>query len=719
MTGRVTQRMPFGGWRCGTSRRGGSGLAGASGSPGASGGQNRPGAWGGCTESTRQPQSLVPARSSRILALFPGTMSLSPGTSLGHYDVTTLLGEGGMGQVWQATDTQLNRQVALKILPDAFADDPDRLARFTREAQILASLNHPNIAAIHGIEESEGTRALVLELVEGPTLADRISQGPIPLDEALPIAKQIAEALEAAHEAGVIHRDLKPANIKVREDGTVKVLDFGLAKALDPAPASDLSESPTLTAAATQMGVILGTAAYMSPEQARGKTVDKRADIWAFGCVLFEMLTGRRVFESEDVSLTLADVMRAEPAWERLPDGVPLALVTFLRRCLQKDARQRIRDIGDVRLALEGAFETLVSTQPDGIVPPALRLWQHPVPLAISVLALVVASLLVGRMLSSAPPAAPPSDPVRLSVMLPEGTEYVNFSSPSRGLAVSEDGRQVVFRGQRDGRRQLFRRSLDDRSVTPIPGTDAGSRSAGALQPFFSPDGTSVAFFDDGDLKRVGLDGTPPITIAEGIGVFAFGDWDNSEIVYADLVQGLFRVSAEGGTPVRLLSGRYFNPTFVPNTGDILFTAEGPGGLRVEMLCAGSTQPEPVLDDARLVALTASNRLVFERDGVMMAATFDAIERSVGPPVPVLDRYAHDQGGRTPQVTVSASGTLVHVPERQSTAPRSLEWVDFDGTMTRVGEVPGGAASVDLSPVRIPLKLNTDSGDRERRFRRR
>ena len=233
-------------------------------------------------------------------------MSLAPGTSIGHYNVTSLLGEGGMGQVWQATDTLLNRQVALKILPDAFADDPDRLARFTREAQILASLNHPNIAAIHGIEEAEGTRALVLELVEGPTLEDRISKGPVPLDEALPIAKQIAEALEAAHEAGVIHRDLKPANIKVREDGTVKVLDFGLARALDPAPDVDPSQSPTLTAAATQMGVILGTAAYMSPEQARGKPVDKRADIWAFGAVVYEMLTGTRPFVGDDVSETLA-----------------------------------------------------------------------------------------------------------------------------------------------------------------------------------------------------------------------------------------------------------------------------------------------------------------------------------------------------------------------------------------------------------------------------
>ena len=278
---------------------------------------------------------------------------------IGRYDVTALLGEGGMGQVWQATDTQLGREVALKILPDAFAADPDRLARFTREAQILASLNHPNIAAIYGIEEAEGTRALVLELVEGPTLADRIAKGPIPLDEALPIAKQIAEALEAAHEAGVIHRDLKPANIKVREDGTVKVLDFGLAKALDPAPSSDPSQSPTLTAAATQMGVIMGTAAYMSPEQARGKVVDKRADIWAFGCVLYEMLTGRRAFQGEDLSLTLASVMKSDPAWDGLPADLSPALRTYLRRCLEKAPRQRVRDIGDLRLALEGGFDTM------------------------------------------------------------------------------------------------------------------------------------------------------------------------------------------------------------------------------------------------------------------------------------------------------------------------------------------------------------------------
>ena len=317
-------------------------------------------------------------------------MALSPGTRLGHYDVTSLLGEGGMGQVWQATDTQLKRQVALKILPDAFAADPERLARFKREAQILASLNHPNIAAIHGIEEAEGTRALVLELVEGPTLADRISTGPIPVDEALPIAKQIAEALEAAHEAGVIHRDLKPANIKVREDGTVKVLDFGLAKAFQP-DASDpnMSMSPTisLTAAATQMGMVIGTTAYMSPEQAKGKVVDKRADVWAFGAVLYEMLTGQQPFIGEDVSDTLATVLKTDPRWDSLPAETPARIRQLIQTCLQKSPKKRVHDVADVRLAMEGAFETTVSTPSEPASAPTLRVWQRPAAIAVTVLA--------------------------------------------------------------------------------------------------------------------------------------------------------------------------------------------------------------------------------------------------------------------------------------------------------------------------------------------
>jgi serine/threonine protein kinase len=279
-------------------------------------------------------------------------MALEPGTTLGPYSVTAKIGEGGMGEVYRARDTKLGRDVALKVLPAAFTDDPDRLARFEREAKVLASLNHTNIGHLYGLEEADGQKALVLELVEGPTLADRIAQGPIPVDEALPIAKQIAEALEAAHEAGVIHRDLKPANVKVKSDGTVKVLDFGLAKALDPSPEGDPSQSPTLTAAPTQTGVIMGTAAYMSPEQARGKPVDKRADVWAFGVVLYEMLTGQRAFQGETSVDILAGVIERSVAFDLLPASLPSSLRVMLRRCITRERKSRLRDIGDARLEI-------------------------------------------------------------------------------------------------------------------------------------------------------------------------------------------------------------------------------------------------------------------------------------------------------------------------------------------------------------------------------
>ena len=366
-------------------------------------------------------------------------MSLSPGTRLGHYDVTSLLGEGGMGQVWQATDTQLNRQVALKILPDAFADDPERLARFTREAQILASLNHPNIAAIYGLEEdeAEGTRALVLELVEGPTLADRIAQGAIPIEDALPIARQIAEALEAAHEAGVIHRDLKPANIKVREDRAVKVLDFGLAKALEPAPADDPSQSPTLTAAATQMGVIMGTAAYMSPEQAAGRPADKRSDIWSFGVVLFEMLTGQRLFTGETVSHVLASVLKTDPNWTLLPPKTSEPLRRLLRRALKKERTRRLSDITDALLDIDDA-----KTAPAPVATSQVSAgWRQTLPSAAA--ASVIAGLLTGLVVWG---VTRPSEPLsaRLAIVAPPG---VQPGYPE----LSPDGRTVAFRGERGG----------------------------------------------------------------------------------------------------------------------------------------------------------------------------------------------------------------------------------------------------------------------------
>ena len=476
-------------------------------------------------------------------------MALSAGTRLGHYDVTTLLGEGGMGQVWQATDTTLNRQVALKILPDAFSADPDRLARFKREAHILASLNHPNIAAIYGIEEAEGTRALVLELVEGPTLADRISKGPIPLDEALPIAKQMAEALEAAHEAGVIHRDLKPANIKVREDGTVKVLDFGLAKALDPNPEGDPSLSPTLTAAATQQGVILGTAAYMSPEQARGKPVDKRADIWAFGCVFFEILSGRKVFAGEDVSVTLADVIRAEPAWDRLPGDVPLLLLTFLKRCLRKDPRERVRDIGDVRLAAEGAFDVAALSSPEAEQSSDSGLpWL--LALAALLLGAVAAAATTWGLLGS-PSSAPDTSYLQVGVAPADqlgstggGQLPGNWALSRTAFAVSPDGRRIVFAGRSGGAERLYLWSLVAPEAQPIGGT------AGAMNPFFSPDGESVGFWASGQLMKVALAGGPPVPLASLSERMYGASWGEAgTIVFASRLSGLLSVPATGGTP--------------------------------------------------------------------------------------------------------------------------------------------------------------------------
>ena len=387
-------------------------------------------------------------------------MALEIGSRLGHYDVTALIGEGGMGQVYRATDTTLDRDVALKVLPDAFTADPDRLARFEREAKVLASLNHPNIGAIYWLEKSSDTRALVLELIEGPTLADRIKQGPIPLDEALPIAKQIAEALEAAHEAGVIHRDLKPANIKVREDGTVKVLDFGLAKALDPNPEGDPSQSPTLTAAATQMGVIMGTAAYMSPEQARGgSTSDHRADVWSFGVLLFEMLTGQRLFEGVTISDTLAAVLRADPDWSGVPSGTPTAVRRLLRRTLVRDRKDRLQHIGDARAEIQDALTpgTMDDSAPSHL---ADRLgWQRTALVAVSVspVIAVITGLVVWSLLD-APSVSPRV--VRFSVALPTGVQDVG--AERRYIAVSPSGRLVAYAGID----QLYLRAIDQSEVT-------------------------------------------------------------------------------------------------------------------------------------------------------------------------------------------------------------------------------------------------------------
>ena len=404
------------------------------------------------------------------------------GQTLSHYKITTKLGEGGMGEVYRATDTKLNRDVALKVLPEAFAADRERMARFSREAQVLASLNHPNIASIYGLEDSADKHALVLELVEGETLAERIQKGAIPIGESLKIALQMAEALEAAHEKGIIHRDLKPANVKITPEGKVKVLDFGLAKALeDETPATDLTHSPTRTG--TAVGVIMGTAGYMSPEQARGQAVDKRTDIWAFGCVLYEVLSGKQVFGGTTVTDILAAIVHKEPDWEALPEGTPRAILRLLRRCLDKDPHERLHHIADARIEIRHALSEPSDHSPGETATATSARWKQPIPLAAVGLLMVLIGVFVGPILWNSKDDSHPAPPTvtRFPIDLPGGA--------ANTLALSPDGTQLVYGAVRDNTRRLYLRAIDGLEAKEIPGTEGG------WAPFFSPDGKWVGFF--------------------------------------------------------------------------------------------------------------------------------------------------------------------------------------------------------------------------------
>ena len=464
-------------------------------------------------------------------------MPLAAGTRLGPYEILAPLGAGGMGEVYRARDPKLNRDVALKVLPELLAHDPDRLARFQREAQLLASLNHTNIAHIHGLEESSGIRALVIELVEGPTLADRIDQGLIAVDEALAIARQIAEALEAAHGQGIIHRDLKPANIKVRDDGTAKVLDFGLAKALDPAGASNanVTMSPTISMHATQAGIILGTAAYMSPEQARGKAVDKRADIWAFGCVLYEMLTGTRAFAGDDVTDTLAAVLRQDIDWTALPATLPASVLRLLVRCLDRDPHRRLRDIGEARIVLENPAGGEIQADIPGSAPvfvPRRPLWRRGIPFVVVTVAAAAMAATATWYLNAATPTAV----TRFRLTL---EDEQSFTGSARNMvAMPPDGAQMVYVANA----RLYLLSLSELDAKAIPGTD-GYQAVN--QPVFSPDGRSIAFHAVGDhtLKRIGLTGGTAMTICAAADIPLGMSWGPDGIVFGEPGMGIMRVS--------------------------------------------------------------------------------------------------------------------------------------------------------------------------------
>jgi Tol biopolymer transport system component len=640
------------------------------------------------------------------------------GTALGPYQILSTLGVGGMGEVYRATDTSLKRAVAIKVLPASVAGDAHRLARFQREAEVLAALNHPNIASIYGLEKSGTATALVMELVEGPTLAEVIARGAMPISDVLPIARQIADALETAHEQGIIHRDLKPANIKVRSDGTVKVLDFGLAKAIEPAGASSssVSQASTLTSPAmTQAGAILGTAAYMSPEQAKGHAVDKRSDIWAFGAVLYEMLTGQRPFKGDDVSETLASVLARQPDWTVLPKTSPQLIRRLLRRCLEKDRTRRLADMSDARLDIDDAL-----SGSDLEAPVA-----HPTSRTRERLAWASALLLVGLIATVA--WASRQTPVPLETtrtilsVAPSGEasganpleQRVGGARPTRtAVALSPDGKTLVFSAIWGGTQQLYARRMDQLNATPISGTTGGD------SPFFSPDGQWVGFGAGGELRKVPLSGGPAVAVCKAAALFGASWGDDGTIVFATQRNGgLWRVPATGGTPEALTTvspDEYSHrlPHMLPGSRAVIFTVlKGPNLWNDAQLVVRSLQTgaQTVLftggSDGRYVS---TGHLIYIRLGTLMAVPFDPVLLAVtGGPTGVIDgvmQAAHK--GSTyiantlaGQFTVSDTGALVYLTGGTVAADdRSLVWVDRHGTIQPLPAPPRPYMVPDIAP---------------------
>jgi serine/threonine protein kinase/Tol biopolymer transport system component len=612
-------------------------------------------------------------------------MTLSIGSHVGPYEVTGAIGRGGMGEVYRATDANLKRSVALKVLPESIAADADRLARFQREAEVLAALNHPHIAAIYGLERSAGTIALVMELVEGPTLADRIKTGRIPAAEVLIIARQIAEALEAAHERGIVHRDLKPANIKVRPDDAVKILDFGLAKISDPVgPPSDTNSTMT-SPAMTQAGMILGTAAYMSPEQAKGRAVDRRADVWAFGAVLYEMLTGQRAFAGDDVSDVLASVLAREPDWTRLPADTPV-LNACVRRCLERDPRQRFGDMQSLRLALDGAFST-AGMATSNVIVPALRARGSFLAWAIAGIATIAAVVLGIAYIRH---RAPERLVIRSMIPPPDGTVF-DFDVTAGPAALSPNGASIAFAARSsDGRIRLWVRPLDG-EPRPIEGTDDASF------PFWSPDSQSIAFYNSpkGRIERVEIAGGAPVAIATARFVRG-GSWAPDGAILFEGSGGISEVPSSGGRPQTLISkGFPRSPWILPDGRHFLYYSVESHQIRVAL--RDGTMNAAVAE-ATSNAIYASGRILFLREDTLIAQPFDLARLSVtGSPIAAARGVQMLLGETRGLFSASETGTLIYQDAAPGSAT-SLVWFDAAGKrQTPIADV-GSSRGVRLSP---------------------
>ena len=611
-------------------------------------------------------------------------MTISAGTHLGSYEVLAPIGAGGMGEVYQAHDTKLGRDVAIKVLPEAFAHDPERLSRFQREAKMLAALNHPNIATIHGLEQSNGTSYLVMELVSGETLAERIKrEGALPIEEASAIAKQIAEALEAAHEKGIIHRDLKPANVKVTPEGKVKVLDFGLAKAFaGDAANDDPSNSPTLTMAATMHGVVLGTAAYMSPEQARGKAVDKRTDIWAFGCVLYELLTGKPAFHGEDVTDILAAVVRAEPDWQALPATTPVKIRDLLRRCLQKDKALRLRDAGDARLEIQEALTAPATAELTTTVRGIRVGWRGTFLWGGASLLLAAIIGLAAWNLKPTPPA--PRPVTRTVITLPPGQQLAGLDSgPS--VALSPEGTRLAYVATQGGTQQLYLRAMDSLESKSIPGTEGG------VNPFFSPDGQWLGFFANGKLKKVSVSGGGVSTISDSVAPRGASWGSQGTIAFGtSYIEYLQQVSDSGSAPQPLTRSEKGEnahgwPDFLPDGKAVLFST-GTSGIgfqntEIAVQPAGAGERRNLAQGGTNPRYASSGHLIYVQGGNLVAAPFDPQRLEVtGAAVPVVEGVLQSTINGNAQYSFSGTGSLVYVTGADQSRQVKLVWVSRNGT---------------------------------------